>query len=84
MGETDHETVYKCLIVQGKRELGKGEVIKVNGQGSASNWKNLAQVMNLSYHRLHVPQPETHCGKSFMGDLVLSLMKDPAYCNKYY
>lgn len=31
LGETDHVTVYKCLTVQGRRELGKGEVIKVNG-----------------------------------------------------
>lgn len=46
LDETDHETVYKCLTVQGRRELAKGEVIKASGQGSASSLKNLAQVMN--------------------------------------
>lgn len=53
LGETGPETVYKCLIVQGRRELGKGEVIKVNGRGSASSLKIVAQVMNRS--RSQVP-----------------------------
>lgn len=46
LDETDHETVYKCLIVKGRRELAQGEVIKLNGQGPASSLKNLAPVMN--------------------------------------